>query len=89
MANRRDQDLRNMDYKRDRDRLSLENTRLSLLNQGNVVHAITNLADAIKAISTPRSPETKKSTHDWNTSGTAIAARMHPPTTTETSNPAQ
>jgi hypothetical protein len=72
-----------MDYKKDRDRLSLENTRLSLLNQGNVVHVITNLADAIKAISTPRSPQTEKSTHDWNkvdTSGTATAPHMHPPT---------
>jgi hypothetical protein len=53
MLYRREHDLLHMEYKVDRDRQSLENTRLSLFNQGNIVHAIINLAEAIKALSTP------------------------------------
>jgi predicted ATP-grasp superfamily ATP-dependent carboligase len=51
MAYKRDQDIKSLKYKMERDRQSLQNTRLSLLNQSNVIHAITNLADAIRAIS--------------------------------------
>jgi hypothetical protein len=53
MSYRREHDRLHMEYKVDRDCQSLENTRLSILNQGNVVYAITNLAKAIKTLSSP------------------------------------
>ena len=37
----------NLDYKRERDRTTAENTRISLLNQSAVVTAISNLAEAL------------------------------------------
>jgi hypothetical protein len=52
MSYRKEQYRQSIEYKMDRDCQALENTRLSLLNQSNLVCAITNLAEAIKAIST-------------------------------------
>lgn len=46
-----------MEYKRDKDRLELENMRLALLNQGLVVNAISSLAEAIgRSAQQPASP---------------------------------
>ena len=45
-----------MEYKRERDRLEMENIRLTLLNQGMVVHAISSLAEAIGRGGTHSSP---------------------------------
>jgi hypothetical protein len=54
----------------ERDRHFLENTKLSLLNQSNVVEAIINLVDAIKAISAPEPRQTEVHSADVNTRGT-------------------
>jgi hypothetical protein len=59
-----------MEYKMERDRHFLENTKLSLLNQSNVVEAIINLVDAIKAISAPEPRQTEVHSADVNTRGT-------------------
>jgi len=46
----------NMDYKKSRDQQHVEMARLSLLNQGLLVHAIDRLADAIGGRLPPRPP---------------------------------
>lgn len=63
----------NLDYKKERDRLQLENariaqehTRLSLMNQQMVVQAIANLASAISRSVAPARNASARATNDAN-----------------------
>ena len=47
----------NLEYKRERDRVAAENSRISLLHQSAVVQAVSSLAKALARINHPQCVE--------------------------------